>query len=60
LPTIIYLAAQVIASKGTFNSIFELDADAGAYPVIIIMILIVMFEWVGGLNSVAITDSFQS
>jgi Na+/proline symporter len=46
LPTIIYLAAQVIAIKGTFNSIFELDADA-AYPAIIVMILIVMFEWVG-------------
>jgi Na+/proline symporter len=59
LPTIIYLAAQVIAIKGTFNSIFELDADA-AYPVIIVMLLIVMFEWVGGLSSVAITDSFQA
>jgi Na+/proline symporter len=59
LPAIIYLAAQVIAIKDTFNSIFELDKDA-AYPVIIVMLLIVIFEWVGGLNNVAITDTFQA
>jgi SSS family solute:Na+ symporter len=59
LPAIFYLAAQVTAIKATFNSIFELDPDT-AYPVIIIMLLIVIFEWVGGLNSVAITDSFQA
>jgi Na+/proline symporter len=58
LPTLIYLAAQVIAIKGTFNSIFELDPDA-TYPVIIIMFLILIFEWLGGLNSVALTDSIQ-
>ena len=59
LPTIIYLAAQVIAIKGTFNSIFELNPDT-SYPVIIIMTLILIFEWVGGLNSVALTDSIQA
>jgi SSS family solute:Na+ symporter len=59
VPTVIYMAAQVVALKGTFNSIFELDPDSN-YPVIIIMILILIFEWVGGLNSVALTDSIQA
>jgi len=58
IPTVIYLAAQVIAIKGTFNSIFELDPDT-SYPVIIIMGLILIAEWVGGLHSVALTDSVQ-
>jgi Na+/proline symporter len=59
LPTLIYLAAQVIAIKGTFNSIFELNPDS-VYPVVIIMALILIFEWVGGLNSVALTDTIQA
>ena len=59
IPTIVYLAAQVIAIKRTFNSIFELD-DEAVYPVIIIMFMILIFEWVGGLSSVALTDSFQA
>lgn len=59
IPTVIYLAAQVVAIKGTFNSIFELDADA-TYPVVIIMTLILLFEWAGGLNSVALTDTIQA
>ncbi len=59
LPTLIYLAAQVIAIKVTFNSVFELDPDA-SFPVIIVMIIIVIFEWLGGLNSVALTDAFQA
>lgn len=59
LPTIIYLAAQVIAIKKTFNSIFELDPD-NSYPVILIMVLILLFEWAGGLNSVALTDTIQA
>mmetsp|Transcript_616 Transcript_616/g.1462 ORF Transcript_616/g.1462 Transcript_616/m.1462 type:complete len:734 (-) Transcript_616:133-2334(-) len=58
LTAIIYLAAQVIALKSTFNSIFGLDPDS-VYPVIIIMILILIFECIGGLNSVAFTDSIQ-
>lgn len=58
-PSIIYLAAQVVAIQVTFNSIFELDPDE-AYPVIIIMAMILIFEWVGGLNSVALTDLFQA
>ena len=59
LPTVIYLAAQVVAIKGTFNSIFELDENT-SYPVIIIMTLILLFEWAGGLNSVALTDTIQA
>ena len=30
-----------------------------AYPVVIIMFLILMFEWAGGLSSVALTDCIQ-
>ena len=58
LTSIIYLAAQVISIKITFNSIFGLDPDT-IYPVIIIMLLILIFECIGGLNSVAFTDSVQ-
>ena len=59
LPTLIYLAVQVISIKSTFNSIFEMDPDA-AYPVVIIMIIILVYEWLGGLSSVALTDSIQA
>ncbi|CAB9516352.1 Sodium/proline symporter [Seminavis robusta] len=58
MTSVIYLAAQVIALKGTFNSMFEIEADAN-WPVILIMSLILVFEWVGGLSSVAFTDSIQ-
>lgn len=56
---LIYLAAQVVSIKQTFNDIFEIDPNS-VYPVIIIMLLILMFEWLGGLSSVAITDSIQA
>lgn len=59
VPTLIYLSAQVVSIQSTFNSIFELDPDA-TYPVIIIMALILVFEWVGGLSSVALTDCIQA
>ena len=58
ITSVIYLAAQVIALKNTFNSMFEIDADAN-WPVIIIMCIILVFEWLGGLSSVALTDSIQ-
>ena len=58
-PALVYLTAQVIAIKGTFNGIFELDPDT-AYPVIVIMGLILAFEWAGGLSSVAICDTIQA
>ncbi|KAL7547663.1 hypothetical protein ACHAWF_012122 [Thalassiosira exigua] len=59
VPSIIYLAAQVTAIRSTFNAMFELDPDA-VYPVIIIMAIILVLEWVGGLSSVAATDSLQA
>ena len=83
VPSVIYLAAQVIAIKNTFNSMFnvssttltsseatpifvangdfynsQIDADSN-YPVIIIMAAILIFEWAGGLSSVALTDAIQ-
>jgi len=42
VPALIYLAAQVRAIKGTFNSIFNMDADT-VWPVILIMAMIVIF-----------------
>jgi SSS family solute:Na+ symporter len=59
VPTVIYLAAQVIAIKSTFNGIFGLNPDT-AYPVILIMFAILLFEWLGGLSSVALTDAIQA
>jgi Na+/proline symporter len=59
LPSVIYLAAQVVAIKQTFNSIFEINPDS-IYPVIIIMVLILIFEWAGGLSSVVLTDAIQA
>lgn len=40
------------------NFVFGLSPDA-VYPVIIIMIVILLFEWAGGLSSVALTDAVQ-
>lgn len=51
LPTVIYLAAQVESLKSSFNEMFGLSSD-NFYPVVIIMILILLFELVGGLTSV--------
>ena len=59
LTSVVYLAAQVIALKSTFNSMFEIDADDN-WPVILIMGVILIFEWLGGLSSVALTDSIQA
>jgi Na+/proline symporter len=58
VPALIYITAQVVALKSTFNSIFGLDEDS-VYPVIIIMFITLMFEWLGGINSVALTDCVQ-
>jgi Na+/proline symporter len=38
---------------------FNLSPDS-AYPVVIIMAIILAFEWVGGLSSVALTDCIQA
>jgi len=58
VPTVIFLAGQVISIKLAFNQMFELDED-NPYPSIIVMSIILVFEWAGGLNSVALTDSIQ-
>ncbi|CAB9503729.1 Sodium/proline symporter [Seminavis robusta] len=58
VPSIFYLTAQVVALKSTFNSIFGLDQDE-AYPVLIIMAITLLLEWVGGLRCVAMTDCVQ-
>ena len=38
---------------------FNLSPDS-VYPVVIIMAIILIFEWVGGLSSVALTDCIQA
>jgi Na+/proline symporter len=38
---------------------FNLSPDS-AYPVVVIMAIILIFEWVGGLSSVALTDCVQA
>jgi Na+/proline symporter len=38
---------------------FNLPPDV-AYPVVIMMIIILVFEWLGGLSSVALTDTIQA
>lgn len=59
LGSIIYLAAQVNALKGTFNSMFEVSPADANWPVITLMLIILAVEWTGGLSSVALTDSIQ-
>jgi Na+/proline symporter len=59
LPALIFLSAQVAALRNSFNAMFNLPPDA-AYPVVIMMIIILLFEWAGGLTSVALTDSVQA
>ncbi|KAL7554436.1 hypothetical protein ACHAWF_017879 [Thalassiosira exigua] len=59
VPSVIYLAAQVAAIRSTFNAMFGLDPGT-VYPAIIIMAIILVLEWVGGLSSVAATDSLQA
>eukprot|EP00523_Entomoneis_sp_CCMP467_P001185 CAMPEP_0168750260 /NCGR_PEP_ID=MMETSP0724-20121128/17173_1 /TAXON_ID=265536 /ORGANISM="Amphiprora sp., Strain CCMP467" /LENGTH=730 /DNA_ID=CAMNT_0008798261 /DNA_START=26 /DNA_END=2218 /DNA_ORIENTATION=+ len=56
--TLIYLSAQVNALKSTFNSMFGVEADTN-WTVILLMTIILMLEWMGGLSSVALTDSIQ-
>ena len=57
-PSIIYLTAQCTAIRTTFNSIFRLDPDNYG-PVIGICIIILLFEYMGGLSCVALTDAVQ-
>ena len=59
IPSLFYLVAQVVAIKNTFNAMFNLDPEA-SWPSVLIMFLILCFEFAGGLSSVAITDSIQA
>lgn len=43
VPSLIYLSAQVISIKGTFNSIFELD-ETSPIGVLAIFVLVIIFE----------------
>mmetsp|Transcript_19526 Transcript_19526/g.45813 ORF Transcript_19526/g.45813 Transcript_19526/m.45813 type:complete len:167 (-) Transcript_19526:702-1202(-) len=54
LPAAVFLAAQVASIKNTINAMFGLSPDA-VWPVIVINMIILIFEWVGGLSSVALT-----
>lgn len=59
IPSLFYTTAQVIALKSTCNNIFGLDPDT-IYPVLIIMTVTLLFEWIGGLRCVAMTDCIQA
>ncbi|CAJ1951662.1 unnamed protein product [Cylindrotheca closterium] len=58
VPTGIFLAGQIVAIKLAFNPVFGLEPD-NQWPSIIIVGVILLFEWAGGLNSVAMTDTIQ-
>lgn len=57
-PSVLYLVAQLVAIRTTFNSLFNVAPDS-AVAVSIISFFILGFEWLGGLSSVALTDSIQ-
>lgn len=56
--SVIYVSAQVIALHSTFNSAFEIPLS-NPTPVILMFLVIWIFEVVGGLASVALTDCVQ-
>jgi SSS family solute:Na+ symporter len=55
---VVYLTAQLVTIRNTFNSLFDIDPEA-LVAVVIIASSIVAFEWMGGLSSVALTDYIQ-
>jgi len=58
-PAWLYLTAQLVSLKNTFNvALFNLPRDDPTGTVVIAL-LIVVLEWVGGLASVAWTDAVQ-
>jgi solute:Na+ symporter, SSS family len=59
VPAIFYLAVQVTAMHSSFNSVFEISRD-NPFPVIGIFFLILLFEWTGGILSIATTHVVQS
>jgi Na+/proline symporter len=56
--SVIYVSAQVVALRTSFNGLFDID-PSNPWAVVIIFAFILLFEWVGGLASVALTDSIQ-
>lgn len=58
ITSLIYVSAQVIALRSTFNSLFDID-PRNPWSVVVMFALILIFEWVGGLSSVALTDCIQ-
>lgn len=58
VPTGIFLAGQIVAIKRAFNPVFGMDPH-NIWPSVIIVSVILLFEWAGGLNSVALTDTIQ-
>jgi sodium/proline symporter len=58
VPAVFYIMAQVVALKTTFNSIFNLEKE-NPIPTIAIMTITLLFEWVGGISCVALTDCVQ-
>jgi Na+/proline symporter len=57
-PSIIYLTAQISSIHSTFNVLFGISLN-NYTPVVLICLLIVALEWIGGLQSVAMTDAAQ-
>lgn len=58
IASLIYLSAQVVAVKQTFNSLFRLDPENPG-GVLFVFAVILVFEWFGGLVSVVTTDGLQ-
>lgn len=54
----IYVSAQVVALKSTFNSLFDISPN-NPWAVVVMFAFILFFEWIGGLASVALTDCVQ-
>lgn len=57
-PSWVQLAAQCISLEAIFNGMFNLSAD-NHVPVVSISAMLVLYEWAGGLASVAYTDVLQ-
>jgi len=49
---------QVKVLQSSFNGMFEIDVNS-PWSVIVMFLIILVFEWTGGLSSVALTDCIQ-
>ncbi|KAK3252860.1 hypothetical protein CYMTET_37865 [Cymbomonas tetramitiformis] len=59
IPQVIYIVVQVFSLRTTVDAVTEGEID-GRYAAIIFSVLILFYEMIGGLRSVALTDSIQS